>query len=60
MKNKIVHIYSHTHWDQEWYFTSSRSRIYLFNHIKNVIRILENNDDFPCYLLPAGCAKCVN
>jgi len=56
MKNKIVHIYSHTHWDQEWYFTSSRSRIYLFNHIKNVIRILENNDDFPCYLLDAQSA----
>ncbi|HKM98581.1 MAG TPA: alpha-mannosidase, partial [Buttiauxella sp.] len=56
MKNKVVHIYSHTHWDQEWYFTSSRSRIYLFNHIKNVIRILENNDDFPCYLLDAQSA----
>lgn len=56
MKDKVVHIYSHTHWDQEWYFTSSRSRIYLFNHIKNVIRILENNDDFPCYLLDAQSA----
>ena len=56
MKNKVVHIYSHTHWDQEWYFTSSRSRVYLFNHIKNVIRILVNNDDFPCYLLDAQSA----
>lgn len=53
MKNKIVHIYSHTHWDQEWYFTSSRSRIYLFNHLKNVIRILNERADFPCYLLDA-------
>ncbi|MDA8495453.1 glycoside hydrolase family 38 C-terminal domain-containing protein [Kluyvera georgiana] len=60
MKNKVVHIYSHTHWDQEWYFTSSRSRIYLFNHIKNVIRILENNDDFPCYLLDAQSALIEN
>lgn len=56
MKNKTVHIYSHTHWDQEWYFTSSRSRVYLFNHVKNVIRILENNPDFPCYLLDAQSA----
>ncbi|MBZ7264909.1 mannosylglycerate hydrolase [Klebsiella oxytoca] len=56
MKSKTVHIYSHTHWDQEWYFTSSRSRIYLFNHIKKVIRILENNDDFPCYLMDAQSA----
>ncbi|WP_193138486.1 mannosylglycerate hydrolase [Klebsiella aerogenes] len=56
MKNKVVHIFSHTHWDQEWYFTSSRSRVYLFNHIKNVIRILKNNDDFPCYLLDAQSA----
>ncbi|POP44412.1 alpha-mannosidase [Superficieibacter electus] len=56
MKNKIVHLYSHTHWDQEWYFTSSRSRVYLFNHVKNVIRILNNNPDFPCYLLDAQSA----
>lgn len=58
MKEKVVHIYSHTHWDQEWYFTSSRSRIYLFNHVKNVIRVLENDDDF--FLLSVGCAKCIN
>lgn len=56
MKEKVVHIYSHTHWDQEWYFTSSRSRIYLFNHVKNVIRVLENDDDFSCYLLDAQSA----
>ncbi|WP_312946874.1 mannosylglycerate hydrolase [Superficieibacter sp.] len=56
MKNKTVHLYSHTHWDQEWYFTSSRSRVYLFNHVKNVIRVLDNNPDFPCYLLDAQTA----
>jgi len=56
MKEKVVHIYSHTHWDQEWYFTSSRSRIYLFNHLKNVIRVLEDNADFSCYLLDAQSA----
>ncbi|QUG75289.1 mannosylglycerate hydrolase [Erwinia sp. E602] len=53
MKQKTVHIYSHTHWDQEWYFTQSRSRIYLFNHVKNLLRVLEENADFPCYLLDA-------
>lgn len=56
MPKKTVHIYSHTHWDQEWYFTSSRSRIYLFNHIKNVIRVLEETPTFPCYLLDAQSA----
>lgn len=56
MKQKVVHIYSHTHWDQEWYFTSSRSRIYLLNHVKNVLRVLENNPDFSCYLLDAQSA----
>lgn len=56
MKSKIVHIYSHTHWDQEWYFTSSRSRIYLYHHVKNVIRQLENDLDFSCYLLDAQSA----
>ncbi len=47
MKEKVVHVYSHTHWDQEWYFTSSRSRIYLLNHVKNVLRVLENNPISP-------------
>lgn len=56
MKEKVVHVYSHTHWDQEWYFTSSRSRIYLLNHVKNVLRVLENNPDFSCYLLDAQSA----
>lgn len=56
MKEKVVHIYSHTHWDQEWYFTSSRSRIYLLNHVKNVLRVLEDNADFSCYLLDAQSA----
>ncbi|HDG1708139.1 TPA: mannosylglycerate hydrolase [Kluyvera ascorbata] len=56
MKEKVVHIYSHTHWDQEWYFTSSRSRIYLLNHVKNVLRVLEENADFSCYLLDAQSA----
>ena len=56
MKEKVVHIYSHTHWDQEWYFTSSRSRIYLLHHVKNVIRVLENSPDFGCYLLDAQSA----
>ena len=45
MKEKVVHIYSHTHWDQEWYFTSSRSRIYLLHHVKNVLRVLEENPE---------------
>lgn len=56
MKEKVVHIYSHTHWDQEWYFTSSRSRIYLLHHVKNVLRVLEENPDFSCYLLDAQSA----
>lgn len=53
MNKKTVHVYTHTHWDQEWYFTTSRSRIYLFRHIKNVLRVLEDNPDFPSYLLDA-------
>ncbi|MHB9805711.1 mannosylglycerate hydrolase [Pantoea ananatis] len=53
MKKRTVHLYTHTHWDQEWYFTSSRSRIYLYNHIKNLIQVLETHPEFPCYLLDA-------
>ena len=32
-----VHVIPHSHWDKEWYFTSSRSKIYLVKHITEFI-----------------------
>ncbi|MDX8044365.1 mannosylglycerate hydrolase [Gracilibacillus sp. S3-1-1] len=53
MKKKTVHIIPHTHWDREWYFTSSRSTIYLIKHFKEVIETLENKPEFTFYLMDA-------
>ena len=46
-----VHVIPHSHWDKEWYFTSSRSKIYLVKHIKEVIETLETKDDFKFFLM---------
>lgn len=48
-----VHVIPHTHWDREWYFTTSRSKIYLAKQVKEVLETLENNEDFKYYLLDA-------
>ncbi|WP_300385463.1 glycoside hydrolase family 38 C-terminal domain-containing protein [Clostridium sp.] len=39
---KKIHVYSHTHWDYEWYFTSNESIIQLVYHMDEVIDALEN------------------
>ncbi|VUX05092.1 Mannosylglycerate hydrolase [Streptococcus pasteurianus] len=38
---KTVHVVPHSHWDREWYFTTSRSKIYLMNNLKRVISLLQ-------------------
>ncbi|BBM35225.1 glycoside hydrolase family 38 N-terminal domain-containing protein [Pseudoleptotrichia goodfellowii] len=43
----------HTHWDREWYFTTSRSKIYSLNHFKEIFDVLEDNDNFKHFLLDA-------
>jgi len=53
MNKKKVHVIPHTHWDREWYFNTSRSTIYLIKHIKEVLNVLENNDEFTTYILDA-------
>lgn len=53
MHKTKVHVIPHTHWDREWYFTSSRSTVYLVKHMKEVLDTLENNDGFHFYLMDA-------
>lgn len=36
-----MHVYSHTHWDYEWYFTANESIIQLIYHMDEVILALE-------------------
>lgn len=35
---KTVHVVPHSHWDREWYFTTSRSKIYLMHDLKKSFR----------------------
>ncbi|WP_232695525.1 mannosylglycerate hydrolase [Brevibacillus daliensis] len=49
MKN--VHIVPHMHWDREWYFSTEESRILLVNNIEEIMEMLENNPDYPYYVL---------
>lgn len=52
MKNK-VHVVPHSHWDREWYFTTSRSKIYLMKDFKDVLDTLESQDDFKYFMIDA-------
>lgn len=52
MKHKI-HVVPHSHWDREWYFTTSRSKIYLMKDLKDVLDTLENDKEFKYFMLDA-------
>lgn len=52
MKHKI-HVIPHSHWDREWYFTTSRSKIYLMKDLKDVLDTLENDKEFKYFMLDA-------
>ncbi|ASN04311.1 mannosylglycerate hydrolase [Virgibacillus necropolis] len=48
---KQVHIVPHMHWDREWYFTTEESRILLVNNMEEIMDRLENDPDYPYYVL---------
>lgn len=52
MKRK-VHVVPHSHWDREWYFTTSRSKVYLMKDLKDVLDTLESNPDFKYFIVDA-------
>jgi mannosylglycerate hydrolase len=54
MKN--VHIVPHMHWDREWYFTTEESRILLVNNMEEILDVLENNPEYPYYVLDGQTA----
>ena len=51
MKKLKIGIIPHTHWDREWYFTSSKSMIYSLHDFDEVIEYLEENKEYKCFLL---------
>lgn len=48
---KRVHVISHSHWDREWYFTTSRSKVYLMEDFAHVLDVLEGDSEFTSYTL---------
>ncbi|SEN00323.1 mannosylglycerate hydrolase [Lihuaxuella thermophila] len=53
---KKVHIVPHMHWDREWYFSTEESRILLVNNMEEIMEMLENNPDYPHYVLDGQTA----
>jgi mannosylglycerate hydrolase len=53
---KKVHIVPHMHWDREWYFSTEESRILLVNNMEEIMDMLENNPDYPYYVLDGQTA----
>lgn len=51
MKRLKIGIIPHTHWDREWYFTSSKSMIYSLHDFDEIIEYLEKNEEFKCFEL---------
>lgn len=47
-QHKINYI-SHTHWDREWYRSSSEFKVRLYATVKKVIETLESDSDFQCF-----------
>ncbi len=51
MKNKIVSLVAHTHWDREWYFTLNDSALLSIYNFEKILDLLENNKNFPSFSL---------
>ncbi|MFR3911885.1 MAG: mannosylglycerate hydrolase [Clostridium paraputrificum] len=54
--SKKVHVVPHMHWDREWYFTTEESRILLVNNMEEIMDMLENNPNYPNYVLDGQTA----
>ena len=53
---KKVHIVPHMHWDRECYFSTEESRILLVNNMKEIMDMLENNPDYPYFVMDGQTA----
>lgn len=51
-----VHLTPHMHWDREWYFTTEASRILLVNNMAEILDRLENDADYPFYVMDGQTA----
>lgn len=55
MANQI-HVIPHFHWDREWYFTSEESKILLVNDMEEVLTMLEQEPNYPYFILDGQTA----
>lgn len=55
-KSINVHITPHMHWDREWYFTAEHSRVLLVNNMEEILTRLENDPEYPFYVLDGQTA----
>mgnify|MGYP000903918442 FL=1 len=46
-----IGIIPHTHWDREWYFTSSKSMIYSIHDFDEIIEHLEQDEEYKSFIL---------
>ena len=51
-----VHVIPHMHWDREWYFTTEESRILLVNNMEEILKRLEEDEDYKYYILDGQTA----
>lgn len=51
MKNKTVHIISHSHWDREWYMPLERHKMKLLDLIDGNMELFEKDPDFKSFHL---------
>lgn len=52
----IIHVIPHFHWDREWYFTSEESKVLLVRDMEEVMGMLEQNPEYPCFVLDGQTA----
>ncbi|MGG7178347.1 glycoside hydrolase family 38 C-terminal domain-containing protein [Clostridium paraputrificum] len=50
---KTIHTLAHTHWDREWYFTDSESRVLLSKAFDEVLDTLDEKEELLYYHLDA-------
>lgn len=51
-----IHVVPHFHWDREWYFTAEESKILLVNDMEEIMDMLENNKDYPYFVMDGQTA----
>ncbi|MDR2901097.1 MAG: glycosyl hydrolase-related protein [Treponema sp.] len=50
-KKTTAHILPHTHWDREWRYPIWHSRVLLIKFMQQLLRILDNDPEYRCFLL---------